>query len=569
MVNIDINSFIQHTLTILSRRKRITAANALNTPLRRCLTVFDLTTLGIGSTLGAGIYILAGIVARDLAGPGVLLSFLIAGMASLFSGLCYAELGSKYPRAGSAYVYSYVIIGELAAFITGWNLILEYIVGAASSARAWTSSVDSIIDFRMSNFSQKNFPFPFNNPYGMFAPYMDIGAFCLTLITAIILAIGVKESSRMNNFCTTINLTSVAIIVISGLFKVNTDNWHISIEQIKQNQSIIQAGTGGFLPYSFSGVLSGAATCFYAFVGFDLIATTGEETENPRKAIPISICLVLLICCIVYCAVAAVLTLIVPYYSIRVDASLPDAFERVGLSYVKIAITLGAITGLTSSIIGSLFPLPRVLYSMSSDGLLFSIFGIISNKSRTAIYSTLIGGFISALMALIFDLLTLVEMLSIGTLIAYTQVALAILISHYEINDDDSNYNLSKSLFSIVIIILLLCFISIYSFENHDYINPISIIIFTFLLCILILLIQRKFSKKQQNISDELNNIFVTPCTPWLPIFSIFCNLYLMLKLSLITWIRFILWMIIGFLIYFFYGIQQAGKLLVSNSIFI
>jgi amino acid transporter len=127
------------------------------------------------------------------------------------------------------------------------------------------------------------------------------------------------------------------VIVISGLFKANTDNWHISIEQIKQNQSIISAGTGGFLPYSFSGVLSGAATCFYAFVGFDLVATTGEETENPRRAIPISICLVLFVCCIVYCAVAAVLTLIVPYYSIRVDASLPDAFDRVGLSHVKIA----------------------------------------------------------------------------------------------------------------------------------------------------------------------------------------------------------------------------------------
>jgi amino acid transporter len=127
------------------------------------------------------------------------------------------------------------------------------------------------------------------------------------------------------------------VIVVSGLSKANTDNWHLSIDQIKKNQSTISAGTGGFLPYSFSGVLSGAATCFYAFVGFDLVATTGEETENPRRAIPISICLVLLVCCIVYCSVAAVLTLMIPYYSIRVDASLPDAFDRVGLSHVKIA----------------------------------------------------------------------------------------------------------------------------------------------------------------------------------------------------------------------------------------
>lgn len=167
------------------------------------------------------------------------------------------------------------------------------------------------------------------------------------------------------------------VIVLSGLYKIDTNNWHLSLEEIRRNQSSLSVGKGGFLPYSFSGVLSGAATCFYAFVGFDLVATTGEETENPRTAIPLSICLVLLVCCLVYCAVAAVLTLIIPYYSIRIDASLPDAFDRIGLPNVKIAsnrnqieycfvqgfllVTLGAITGLTSSIIGSLFPLPRVL----------------------------------------------------------------------------------------------------------------------------------------------------------------------------------------------------------------
>lgn len=224
----------------------------------------------------------------------------------------------------------------------------------ASAARAWTSSVDSIIDFRMTRYFEQHFPFPFANPAGMFASYLDVGAFVLTLITTVILAIGVKESSRTNHICTIVNLTSVAskkradalsdcqrsyclVIVISGLSKANTDHWHVQVDQLKANQTIAAVGKGGFLPFSFSGVLSGAATCFYSFVGFDLIATTGEETENPRKAIPISICLVLLICCVVYCAVSAVLTLIVPYYSIRVDASLPDAFDRVGLAHVKVA----------------------------------------------------------------------------------------------------------------------------------------------------------------------------------------------------------------------------------------
>jgi amino acid transporter len=238
------------------------------------------------------------------------------------------------------------------------------------------------------------------------------------------------------------------------------------------------------------------------------------------------------------------------------------------INNILFVVALGAVTGLTSSIIGSLFPLPRVLYSMASDGLLFSIFGKISNRSRTAIYSTIIGGFLAALMALIFDLLTLVEMLSIGTLIAYTQVALAVLISRYETKDDISN-NLMKNLLSIIIIIFLLCFISIYSFEHHDYINPIAILIFIVLLYVLIFLTYKTFSKRKQNISDELESIFLTPFVPWLPIFSIGCNIYLMLKLSFITWIRFILWMIIGFSIYFFYGIQQAGKILSPILIFI
>ena len=198
---------------------------------------------------------------------------------------------------------------------------------------------------------------------------------------------------------------------------------------------------------------------------------------------------------------------------------------------------------------------------MASDGLLFSIFGQVSSKSHTPIYSTLIGGLLAALMALFFDLLTLVEMLSIGTLIAYTQVALAVLISRYESNEE-INHNLTKSLLSVVSIIVLLCSISIYSFEQHDYIHPISLAVFTLLLCVLIYLVYAKLYRRQENQSDELGRVFLAPAVPWLPVFSIFCNVYLMLKLSSITWVRFAIWMLLGFSIYFFYGIHQAGQIL-------
>lgn len=202
---------------------------------------------------------------------------------------------------------------------------------------------------------------------------------------------------------------------------------------------------------------------------------------------------------------------------------------------------------------------------MASDGLLFPIFSKISNRSHTPIYATLIGGLLSATMALVFDLLTLVEMLSIGTLIAYTQVALAVLISRYETKDDGTG-DLISSLLSIVGIIILLCSISIHSFEQREYIDPVSVVVFGALFYLLIYIVYKKLSKRNANLSDELGNVFLTPCVPWLPVLSIFCNVYLMLKLSSITWLRFILWMMIGFAIYLGYGIRQAERILFPVS---
>ena len=208
-------------------------------------------------------------------------------------------------------------------------------------------------------------------------------------------------------------------------------------------------------------------------------------------------------------------------------------------------------------------------YSMASDGLLFAIFGRVSSRSRTPVYSTLIGGLLAAVMALVFDLLTLVEMLSIGTLIAYTQVSLAVLISRYEMHDDPSS-DLTKHLASVVMIIITLCLISIHSFERHEQINFSLAVLFALLLGLLILLIHQNFSRRKFNLADEQStDVFLTPFVPWLPIFSIFCNVYLMLKLSVITWIRFAVWMAVGFVIYFSYGIRHAGKILCPISLFI
>ena len=255
-------------------QKKIVDSKALSqSELSRCLSIFDLTSLGIGSTLGAGIYVLAGEVARSIAGPSIVISFFIAAIASVLSGLCYAEFGARVPKAGSAYIYSYVTVGELCAFIIGWNLFLEYVIGGSSVARAWSDYFDSILNDRIRNFTMSHLG-EIHVP-GISA-YPDFFALFLVLLVTFILAIGVKNSSRFNIIFTGINLTVILFIICVGIYFAKGENW-----------------TRDFAPYGVSGVFAGAATCFYAFVGFDVIATTGEEARNPSRAIPISIVLAL------------------------------------------------------------------------------------------------------------------------------------------------------------------------------------------------------------------------------------------------------------------------------------
>jgi len=232
-----------------------------------------LAALGIGSTLGAGIYVLAGEVARSIAGPSIVISFFIAAVASILSGLCYAEFGARVPKAGSAYVYSYVTVGELCAFVIGWNLFLEYVIGASSVARAWSEYFDSILNSRIRNYTLTNIG---EIHASGFSRYPDFFAFLLVLLVTFILGIGVKNSSRFNNVFTGINLLVILFITCVGLYFAKGENW-----------------TRDFAPFGISGIFSGAATCFYAFVGFDVIATTGEEARNPSRAIPIAIVLAL------------------------------------------------------------------------------------------------------------------------------------------------------------------------------------------------------------------------------------------------------------------------------------
>jgi len=467
--------------------------------LRRVLGPIQLSALGIGAIIGTGIFVLTGVAAHDKTGPALVLSFVVSGLACIFAALCYAEFASMVPVAGSAYTYAYATLGELFAWIVGWDLILEYAVGAATVAHGWSHYFQDFIGIFGVHlpFALTNAPFDFDPATGTLSStgkVFDFPALAITVIITTVLVKGIRESASFNAAMVAIKVAVVFVVIAVGAMYVDSRNWHpfapygLSGVAFFGRTILGQTGKGG----EPLGMLAGAATIFFAYIGFDSVSTHAEEARNPRRDVPIGIISSLVLCTILYIAVSAILTGMVPYDKINIDAPVSNAFAQIGLTWAQFLISLGALTGITSVLLVMMLSQPRVMLAMARDRLIPpSFFGAIHEKFRTPWKATILTGCFVAVLASFLPLRILAELVNIGTLLAFIMVCAAVLI--------------------------------------------------------------------MRRTNPELNRPFRAPLFPFVPIAGIAICMLLMLSLPSENWYRLIIWLIIGFCIYFTYGKKHSA----------
>ena len=409
----------------LLRRKSVTQlqADALTDQrLKRALGATNLTALGIGAIIGTGIFVLTGTVAAQNAGPAVVLSFVLAGVASIFAALCYSEFASLVPMAGSAYTYGYATLGELFAWIIGWDLILEYALGAVTVSIGWSGYVVSFLhDIGI------QIPAELSAARGTLVTLADgtqvtaifnLPAVIIIAIVTLLLVVGIRESANVNNVIVFVKVAVVLLFIFGAVHAVNPANWH----------PFIPPSTGVRGHFGWSGVTQGAGIVFFAYIGFDAVSTAAQEAKNPQRDMPIGIIGSLLICTVLYIAVSAVATGIVPYLQLDVPDPIAVAADHAGLGWMSAAIKLGAIAGLSSVILVMLLGQSRIFWTMADDGLLPKFVSRVHPKFRTPWITTILTGIVVAFFAALFTVREAGSLVSIGTLLAFMIVSIGVLV---------------------------------------------------------------------------------------------------------------------------------------------
>jgi len=404
--------------------------------LRRVLGPVQLSALGVGAVIGTGIFVLTGVAAHDKTGPALMLSFVVAGLACIFAAMCYAEFASMAPVAGSAYTYAYATLGELFAWIIGWDLILEYAVASMTVAHGWSKNFQDIISGVGVHIPKafSNAPFDYDPTVGRLVStgsIMDLPGVLIAIAVTIVLVIGIRESAGVNTIIVGLKVAIVLFVIVVGAFYVNPANWHPFAPYGLTGLSFFghtlwgQTGKGG----EPLGMLSGAAVIFFAYIGFDSVSTHAEEAKNPKRDVPIGIIVSLVLCTVLYIAVSAVLTGMVPYSQINIETPVSDAFRQAGLPWARYLISAGAVAGITSVLLVMMLSQPRVWLAMARDGMVpESFFGAVHERFRTPWKATILTGVLVAIGAGLLPLRILADLTNIGTLFAFVVVCAAVLI---------------------------------------------------------------------------------------------------------------------------------------------
>eukprot|EP00753_Platysulcus_tardus_P009009 PLAT1762.1.p1 GENE.PLAT1762.1~~PLAT1762.1.p1 ORF type:complete len:604 (-),score=320.92 PLAT1762.1:106-1875(-) len=489
--------------------------------LKRALGLWDLVAYGLGSTVGAGIFVTTGKAAHTEAGPAVFLSFLISSFACLLSALCYAEFAARVPVSGSAYSFAYTTLGEAAAWFIGWNLTLEYGISAAAVARGWA-------DYFANFFASVGLTLPWwMNDIDLGGSYFSRAsplAAGIVLLVTIVLLLGVKESSRFNMVITVLNVIIIGFIVIYGSAHVDPANWT------------------PFAPHGASGVFTAAGIVFFSYVGFDAVCTLADEVKDPKRDLPRGIVLSLVASTLLYVAVAIVITGMVPSSKITLTAPLSDAFLSLKLNWAGSLVAFGSVTTLTATTLCSVFGQPRIFYRMAKDGLLFSAFASVS-KNQIPYIGTIVTGLSAGLIALVFDINELTNMISIGTLLAFSVVCASVLILRYD--EPEQKKPVMWLVVSFFFLSLLL--------------GPLQTagqwVLFFIVLAVLV---AEAIALWRMRAVDMSGVSFVAPYCPWLPCVGIAFNSRLIMGLPIASLYRLLIWTAIGFIIYFAYGVRNS-----------